>query len=520
MPVRSGVTVFADDAVRASLRADAATNSDAAKVDRPRATSSRRSSIVESKPSGPTSPGLAPPPTPRPEGPRLDPSPITPHGGSPSQSFARPGPISPLQHSAPLSIVTGLGRPEDLADLEPDEQQREACARVFGVAHDRVVASSDASADDVRDQIRGDLQVFAEHYRHIDVDAWTSRMTDELFGLGPLESVLAEAEVREVFIHGPDRVLARRGQAPPRSIGASFSCPQAIEAVVRRLTGTWFGVDNPIIDARTFGGQEVYAVHDTVAAGGPVVNIRIAGAHDVAYSLSHLVSTGAMTPGIAKLLDACVLGGLNIAICAGPGAQAFPLLAALAEAGPSDARQLVVRPAHEPGLLPAGAVVLEGTGLVSSDGGSVMQSLVRTAMGLAPDRLLVHDVAGPEAADVFAAMGRGLQGTVVTLRASSTGAGLARLGTLIGLAGGPSDLATRTLYAAQAIELLVAVSRFADGQTRVTQVSEACLSPTGTPVAVDLVTIDPQTRNWTHTGVVPTFAAELQRRGITVEVFT
>jgi pilus assembly protein CpaF len=249
------------------------------------------------------------------------------------------------------------------------------------------------------------------------------------------------------------------------------------------------------------------------------VNIRIPGAHDLAYSLAHLVATGAMTQGIAQLLDACVQGGLNIAICAGPGAQAFPLLAALAEAAPAEQRQLVVRPAHEPGLLPAGAVVLEGAGLVGTDGGSVMQALVRTAMGLGPDRLLVHDLAGPEAADVFAALGRGLQGTVITLRASSTGVGLARLGTLLGLAGGSSDVSTRTLYAAQAIELMVAVSRFADGQSRVTQVSEPVLSPTGTPMTVDLVTIDPQTRNWTHTGVVPTFASELQRRGIRVDVF-
>jgi pilus assembly protein CpaF len=416
-----------------------------------------------------------------------------------------------------LAGEAGLGHPEDLAGLDPDEQLHEACARVFAVAHDRLAAPTDPrplEPADLRDQIRGDLQVFAEHYRHIDVDAWTDRMVDELFGLGPLEAVLAEVEVRDVFIHGPDRVLARRGSAAPRSIGARFSCPQAIEAVVRRLTGTAFGVDNPVIDARTFGGQEVYAVHETVAAGGPVVDIRVQGAHDIAYSLSHMVATGAMTPTIAQLLDACVLGGLNIAICAGPGAQAFPLLAALSEAAPEEQRQLVVRPGHEPGLLPANAVVLEGAGLVGTEGSSVMQALVRTAMGLAPDRLLVHDVAGPEAADVFAAMGRGLQGTVITLRASTTGAGLARLGTLIGLAGGSSDVSTRTLYAAQAIELMIAVSRFADGQSRVTQVSEPVLSPTGAPMVVDLVTIDPQTRNWTHTGVVPTFAPELQRRGI------
>ena len=366
--------------------------------------------------------------------------------------------------------------------------------------------------------MRADLQTFAQRYVQIDVDALTPRIAAELLGPGPLEALLADASVREIFIHGPDRTVALR-EGGPQATHVAFTCPQAIEAVVRRLTGTSFGIDTPVIDARTVGGQEVYAVHESVAAGGPVVTIRNTGAHDLTYSLEHMVQIGAMTPTIANMLSAAVHGGLNIAICAGPGAQAFPLLAALAEATPAQERQLVVRPGHEPGLLPAGAAVLEGTGLVGSDGGNVMQALVRTALGLAPDRLLVHDVAGAEAADVFAAMGRGLQGTVITLRAGTTGEGLARLGTLVGLAGGSADVSTRTLYVAQSIELMVTVSRFADGQSRITQISEASLSPTGEPVAVDLVTIDPRTSNWTHTGVVPNFCAELQRRGIAVDVF-
>jgi pilus assembly protein CpaF len=390
---------------------------------------------------------------------------------------------------------------------------------VLAVAADRVYAPGDAPGEDeVRDQVGSDLQTFARRFAQIDVEALTARIIGELFGFGPLEPLLADGSIREIFVHGPDRTVARR-DGGPEPTQAAFTCAQAIEAVVRRLTGTWFGVDTPVIDARTFAGHEVYAVHESVAAGGPVVRIRNTGAHDLTYSLEHLVGIGAMTPTIANMLSAAIHGGLNIAICAGPGAQAFPLLAALAEAAPAWERQLVVRPGHEPGLLPAGAAVLEGSGLVGSDAGNVMQALVRTALGLAPDRLLVHDVAGAEAADVFAAMGRGLQGTIITLRAGTTGEGLARLGTLVGLAGGSADVSTRTLYVAQSIELLVTVSRFADGQSRITQVSEASLSPTGVPLAVDLVTIDPTTRNWTHTGVVPTFCAELQRRGIAVDVF-
>src|SRR5690606_28610087 len=118
------------------------------------------------------------------------------------------------------------------------------------------------------------------------------------------------------------------------------------------------------------------------------------------------------------LLATCVHAGLNIAVCAAPGASAFPLIGALAEAASRSERQVLVRPAHEPGLLPAGVVVLEGDGLVGTDGATVMQALVRTGLGLSPHRLLVHEMCGPEASEVFAAMGRGLAGTVVSTRAA------------------------------------------------------------------------------------------------------
>jgi pilus assembly protein CpaF len=259
-------------------------------------------------------------------------------------------------------------------------------------------------------------------------------------------------------------------------------------------------------------------VHESVSVQGPVVELSIPAVAEPRWSLEMLLQARALTPAIANLLTACVYGGLNIVICAGPGAQAFGLVAALADAAPPECRQLVVRPRYEPGLLPDGAVVLEGRRCAGSPGSTVMQTLVRTALTLSPDRLLVHEMTGAEAVDVFAAMGRGLQGTVVSTRAGSAAEGLSRLATLVGLAGDSANHVTRTIHVAQSVELLITLARFPDGHTRVTQVAEACLSPSGAPRAIDLVTIDPYTRNWTHTGVTPTFFAELQRRGIAVDM--
>jgi pilus assembly protein CpaF len=257
-------------------------------------------------------------------------------------------------------------------------------------------------------------------------------------------------------------------------------------------------------------------VHESVAPGGPVVNITLPTEDDPRWSLEMLIGAGSISPMLANLLSTCVHAGLNIAICAGAGASAFPLLAALCEAAPAGQRQVIVRPTRARGLLPPDAVVLEGDGLVGTDGATVMQALVRTALGLVPQRLLVHEIVGPEAAEVFAAMGRGLGGTVVSTRAPTGAEGLSRLSSLAAMASPLADASARTRLVASSIELMLTVGRFADGITRVTEVAEPTLS-SGVAQAVEIVRYDGDNRQWRHSGVVPTFFGDLQRRGYPVD---
>jgi pilus assembly protein CpaF len=146
-----------------------------------------------------------------------------------------------------------------------------------------------------------------------------------------------------------------------------------------------------------------------------------------------------------------------------------------------------------------------------------LPQLVRAATGLGPDRLLVHDVAGEEAGDVFSAMGR-VGGTIFTTRAGTSHEGFHRMCALLTMAHLHGDASARASYVAGSLELIVTVAKFPDGQTRITQISEPCLSPAGVPQVVDLFTMDLSTRNWTHTGAHPTFAGELRRRGLVVDL--
>lgn len=494
--VRTGATVMAEPGLRDELKREV----EAANAARP-------------KRSGPTTPGTPPPPAGR--------SPAS-SAASLGGGFARPSPVPPRSSQAiRVSAVDNLGDPADLDELSPADQEAEACARAFAFALEQATGDGELPDRSMQAELevtlRDCLGPFAARFEHIDVSSRVAAMMSELLGHGPLEDLLIDDGVREIFIHGPQRVVARFGTQPGVELELGFSCPQAVEAVVRRLCGSSFGFEHPVVDARTYDGHDVYAVHDSVAAGGPVVNIALRGAAEPTYSLGALAEKGMLTPSLASLLGGCITGGLNLAVFAGPGARAYPILAALAEAAPHHERQLVVRPGYEVGLLPVGAVVLEGQGLIGVDGASVMQALVRTALGLAPDRLLVHEVAGVEASDLFAALGRGLKGSVLTTRASSAERCITRLASLVGLFPDGSAQGARETFVAQSIDLMIGVSRFADGQTRITSVCEPILSPSGTPSIVELVRIDPQSGNWSHTGASPTFLADLVSRGIAVD---
>jgi pilus assembly protein CpaF len=212
-----------------------------------------------------------------------------------------------------------------------------------------------------------------------------------------------------------------------------------------------------------------------------------------------------------------VQAGLTILVCAGPGARAFPLVSALVDAAPAAERHVLVRPMSEPGILPPGVVVLEGDGLVGTEGTTVMQALVRTAIGLRPDRLTVHEIGGAEVVDVLSAIGHGLLGSVISARASNASEGVHRLATFLGLAGGPADATARAAYVAQSVDLAVTVARFPDGRTRVVEIAEALVSPNGVPTTVEIIGIDRTSGSWARSGAQPTFFAALQRRGIAVD---
>ncbi len=443
------------------------------------------------------------------------PPPIEPTPASMAAPFA---PVQPWTPAAALPAPS-----DDLSDLKGPGAGVEACIRVFAVVQHRLAPDGSLPARDAqtRARARGEAQRLltevAERVPEVQARPWANRIANELCGLGALSVPLAEPEVIAVYVHGPNRVLVQHHGELAAPIDATFSCPAAVELVVRRLTGRPFDAEHPLVDARASDGTDIRAVHGSLTSPGPLVTIHRSPTQPDARGLESLVQAGALPSGMATLLHHCVQAGLNLLICGGPGARTFEWVAALAAEAPEQDRQIVVRPGPEPDPLPSNTVVVHSGSLAPREGLTGPQQAIRGALSLGPDRLVAHEVAGAEASEVVAAMGRGLAGTITSVRAGSADAGLARLSALVGLAGDAPDAAARARHVAQSVDLVITVGRFSDGLVRVTQLAEATVSSAGTAQAVDLVTYQANTSRWAPSGVSSSVLVEMQRRGIAVD---
>ncbi|MBV1856944.1 MAG: Flp pilus assembly complex ATPase component TadA, partial [Nannocystaceae bacterium] len=450
-----------------------------------------------------------------PASPDLHPAPA---GATPDAwSMPRVGPAA----GPPVAIATSVAptgpdrapsmlHPAALAGLSPEAQTREACRQVFASVRDLWLAEPTLDDDTLVSRLRSGLQDLKHTVGHLEPMSLSARMQTELCGVGPLDALLRDPQVSEISLMGPSKGLVVKNGQRAAFPETSFSSDVALAWVVARLTGERFGPDTPVIEATTADGHQVHAVHQGLATGGPIVKIRRAASPQPRYDFGQLTASAMLSDAIAKLLASAVNSGLRIAVFAGPGASAFPVAAALALAAPPAQQLVVVRPNHEAAQLPQDAVVLQ------SARAHAMPALVDAALGLAPARLLIHDITGAEASSALSALGRGLDGVVLTTRAATSAEGLQRLAALSGLAGGPAASDTRALRVAASLDLIVVVNRFGDGITRVTQLSTPGVSPSGTVVITDIVSLDPHTRNWTHTAALQTFVSDFAQRGISL----
>ena len=300
-------------------------------------------------------------------------------------------------------------------------------------------------------------------------------LADGVLGLGPLQVLLDDPEVTEVMVNGPDEIYVERKGKLSRvrqSLDGEVELRGLIERIVAPL-GRRIDESSPLVDARLADGSRVNAIIPPLALKGSSLTIRKFAKRRM--TIEDLVRSGSLTEPAARFLQACVAGRLNCLISGGTGSGKTTLLNILASFIGPEERIVTIEDAAEL-KLPQEHVVslesrppnLEGRGAVT------IRDLVRNALRMRPDRIVVGECRGGESLDMLQAMNTGHDGSLSTLHANTPRDALARLETMVLMSG--MDLPLRAIreQASSAIDLIVQIARQRDGGRRVVQITEVC----------------------------------------------
>jgi pilus assembly protein CpaF len=300
-----------------------------------------------------------------------------------------------------------------------------------------------------------------------------SAVSDDVLGYGPLEQYLADTTVTEVMVNAQDPIYVERGGKLHRT-NSRFMSDEHLRRVIERIVGeVGRRVDesSPMVDARLADGSRVNAIIPPLAIDGPALTIRKFSKQ--AYDVGSLTKLGTLTPALAEFLSSCVRGRLNVLVSGGTGSGKTTLLNVLSSMIPDDERIVTIEDAAELQLRQSHVVRLETRPAnIEGRGEVVARDLVRNALRMRPDRIIVGEVRSGEALDMLQAMNTGHDGSLSTLHANSPRDALARLETMVLMAGIELPIRAIREQAASAIDLLVHLSRLRDGSRRVTQVCE------------------------------------------------
>jgi pilus assembly protein CpaF len=359
-------------------------------------------------------------------------------------------------------------------------------------------------------------------------DRLVSEVNHELFGLGPLEPLLADPTISDILVNSYSNIyIERRGKLEKTAI--TFKDDEHLMRVIERIVSTVgrrIDEAQPMVDARLPDGSRVNAIIPPLAIDGPTLSIRRFGTDPL--RMPALIENGALTKEIAILFEMCVKARLNIIISGGTGAGKTTLLNALSAYIPSDERIVTIEDSAELQLQQPHIVRLETRPPNIEGKGEVTQrDLVRNALRMRPDRIVIGEVRGGEAIDMLQAMNTGHDGSLTTIHANSPRDALSRLETMIQMTGMRlSDRAMRQQIAS-AVDLVIQVARLTDGTRRITSISEVTGMEGDTTTMQEIFQfertgVDPKGKvlgRFRTTGIRPRFAERLKQYGMQLPAF-
>ena len=373
-------------------------------------------------------------------------------------------------HQAASAYYGGESAPVDL--------KRRVHRRLLQYMDLKTLDMAKVAEEELRDRARNLLydiiaELEADLDPTIDRDLLIKEVLNEALGLGPLEDFLDDDSITEIMVVNKDQIYVERS-GRIEFTGKTFTSHEAVLAVIERIItplGRRIDESSPLVDARLKDGSRVNAIIPPLAIKGPCITIRKFGKKSM--RISDLIAFGSLSEQIANFLEKCVLGHKNIIISGGTGSGKTTLLNCLSSFIPNKERIITIEDAAEL-RLPQDHVVsletrpanLEGKGEYS------IRELVKNSLRMRPDRIVVGECRGGEALDMLQAMNTGHDGSLTTGHANSPSDMIARLETMVLMAG--MDLPVKAIreQIASAIHVIVQQSRFSDGSRRVTHVTE------------------------------------------------
>jgi pilus assembly protein CpaF len=387
------------------------------------------------------------------------------------------------------------------------------------------------SEDELESRVRVTLQDVLAHEEAplttTDRARLTQEISDDILGYGPLEPYLRDPEVTEVMVNGPTTIYVERGGRLYPADGRftdEAHLRRTIDKIVARV-GRRVDESSPMVDARLPDGSRVNAVVPPLSIDGPTLTIRKFATD--AYEAEDLVSFGSITTTVVDFLSECVRGRLNVMVSGGTGAGKTTTLNVLSSFIPEDERIITIEDAAELQLHQDHVVRLESRPPNIEGKGEVkIRDLVRNALRMRPDRIVIGEVRDAAALDMLQAMNTGHDGSICTAHSNSPRDTLSRIETMVLMAGADLPLKAIREQVAGGFDLIVHQSRFRDGSRRITHVTEVVGMESDVITLQDLFLFDyaagysdegaPLGR-LRSTGLRPKFLDKLAANGVTVD---
>jgi pilus assembly protein CpaF len=358
-----------------------------------------------------------------------------------------------------------------------------------------------------------------------ELEAFTEEIMDEMTGLGPIEPLLKDTTINDILINGHASAYVERfGQIEPTRV--RFKDEAHLLRIINKIVsavGRRVDESAPMVDARLADGSRVNVAVRPVAIDGPLVSIRKFAKR--AYSMERLIQVSSLRPQIAEVLRAAVQGRISILVSGGTGSGKTTMLNALSSFISDKERLLTIEDSAElqlqqphVGRLETRPPNIEGKGEIRQ------RELVKNALRMRPDRIIVGECRGEEAFDMLQAMNTGHEGSMTTIHANSPRDAIRRLEQMVGMASVPMSEASIRQQIASAIQVVVQLQRLADGSRRTVSVSEITGMESEVVQMHELFCfvregVDPEGRilgSFKATGVRPRFLAQLKPMGIEI----